>query len=181
MDPRRLLPYLLVLTACAVIATGGLVLLTQRSPVPPTPASAAPSTPRDVLAAWDSRRAEAWAAGDVAALRELYVAGSPTGREDVRMLSTYADRGLHVVGLATQMLALEVIEESADGLVVRVTDRVVGGVVTGEGTSALLPRDGATTRTVTMRHVDGVWRIWAVRDQASAAASTSRTSTSWKS
>ena len=195
MDPRRLLPSFFALTACAVLATVTLLLTTQRSSAPPARASTSttpftapsttpsttPSTPREALAEWDSRRAEAWAAGDVSALRELYVAGSPTGREDVRMLSAYADRGLRVVGLTTQVLALEVLEESAGALVVRVTDRVVGGVVSGKGTSAALPHDRATTRTVTMRRVEGVWRIAAVRDQASAAASTSRTSSSWKS
>jgi len=181
MDPRRLLPYLLALTACAVLVTGGLVLLTQRSTAPPTPVSAPPSTPRDTLAAWDSRRAEAWAAGDVAALRDLYVAGSRTGRADVRMLSAYVERGLRVEGITTQVLAWKVLEESADALTVRVTDRVVGGVAVGEGTRSPLPRDRATTRIATLRHVDGGWRMEEVRDQASAAASTSRTSTSWKS
>lgn len=186
MDPRRLLPYLFALTSCVVVATVALAFMTQRSSVPP--ASSAPvsevvavGTPRAALAAWDADRAEAWANGDVAALRHLYVDGSPTGREDVRMLSAYVDRGLHVVGLTTQVLSLEVIEESTDALVLRVTDRVVSGVVTGSGTNAALPRDRPTTHTVTMRHVDGGWRIWAVRDQARAAPSTSRTSTSWKS
>jgi hypothetical protein len=100
------------------------------------------------------------------------------------MLSAYVDRGLHVEGLATQVLACEVIDESPTTLTLRVTDRVVAGVVVGEGTRARLPSDLATTRTVVLRRVDGGWRMWAVRerrDQASAAASTSRTSTSWKS
>ena len=181
MDPRRLLPYLLALTACAVLATAALVLLTQHSGAPPAPVSAAPPTPRDTLAAWDARRADAWAAGDVSALRELYVVGSRTGQADVRMLAAYVDRGLRVEGLTTQVLAWEVLEESADELTVRVTDRVVGGVVAGEGTSAPLPRDRATTRTVALRRTDDGWRVWEVRDQPRAAASTSRTSTSWKS
>lgn len=190
MEPRRLLPYLLALTVSAVIATTALVVATDRPPRPPgTPGpdrppavvSGATSTPRDTLATWDTHRAEAWAAGDVAALRDLYVANSRTGRADARMLAAYVDRGLRVEGLTTQVLAWRVIEESSDVLVVRVTDRIVGGVVVGEGTNAPLPRDRPTTHTVTLRRAEGVWRMAVVRDQASAAASTSRTSTSWKS
>lgn len=188
MDPRRLLPFLLGLTFCAVLGTTGLVLASQRSTSPSSPPSSPPSPggapatgPRGVLADWDSRRSAAWADGDVTALRKLYVAGSRTGRADARMLAAYADRGLRVVGLATQVLALEVLDESADELAVRVTDRVVGGVVTGETGGTPLPRDRASTRTLALRRVDGVWLMATVRDQASAADSTSRTSTSWKS
>ena len=43
--------------------------------------------PRDVLADWDARLGPAWAAGDVAALRGLYVRGSRSGRADARMLA----------------------------------------------------------------------------------------------
>ena len=182
MDPRRLLPYLLGLTACAVPATAGLVLVAQRTEAPvASPPDASTTAPRDVLAAWDARRSAAWAEGDVPALRALYVAGSRTGRADVRMRAAYVDRGLRVEGLATQVLALDVIVESRGALSVRVTDRVVGGLVVGEGTSTSLPRDRATTRTLALRRIDGEWLVASVRDQASAEASTSRTSTSWKS
>jgi len=184
VDPRRLLPFFLGLTVCVVLATTGLVFVSQRSapPASPPPSSSADAPgPRGVLADWDARRSAAWAEGDVAALRELYVAGSQTGRADARMLAAYVDRGLHVVGLATQVLALEVLDESADQLTVRVTDRIVGGVVTGETGGTPLPRDRASTRTLALRRVDGVWLMATVRDQASAADSTSRTSTSWKS
>ena len=182
MDPRRLLPYLLGVTVCAVLATAGLVLVSQRSSPPVATVTEAPATaPRDVLAAWDARRSAAWADGDVAALRDLYVAGSPSGRADARMLAAYVDRGLHVEGVATQVLALEVLDEAADAITVRVTDRIVGGVVTGDAGSTPLPRDRPSTRTLALRRVDGVWLMATVRDQDSAADSTSRTSTSWKS
>ena len=186
MDPRRLLPFILGLTVCAVLATAALVLVTSRSSPPAASSTASrevsPATvPRDVLAGWDARRSAAWAEGDVAALRDLYVAGSHTGRADARMLAAYADRGLRVVGLATQVLALEVLDETAHELTVRVTDRIVGGVVTGDAGGTPLPRDRPTTRTLTLRLVEGTWLMATVRDQASAVASTSRTSTSWKS
>jgi hypothetical protein len=188
VDPRRLLPFLLGLTVCVVLATTGLVIVSQRSapsaaPPPPSSADAAaqPTGPRGVLADWDARRSAAWAEGDVAALRGLYVTDSRTGRADARMLAAYVDRGLRVAGLATQVLALEVLDESADELTVRVTDRIVGGVVTGDGGDTPLPRDRASTRTLTLRRIDGTWLMATVRDQANAVASTSRTSTSWKS
>lgn len=185
MDPRRLLPYLLGLTVCAVLATALFLLFSQRSSTPAAgPPAVAPSPvagPREVLADWDARRATAWADGDVAALRDLYVAGSPTGRADARMLSAYVERGLRVEGLATQVLALEVINESADSLTVKVTDRLAGGDVVGESVSRRLPRDRATTRTLVLKRVEGVWLVASAQDQASAALSTSRTSTSSKS
>ncbi|UUZ58722.1 hypothetical protein [Nocardioides sp. B-3] len=117
----------------------------------------------------------------MAALRDLYVAGSSTGRADARMLSAYVERGLRVEGLATQVLALEVIVEGADALTVRVTDRFVGGVVVGGPDSKPLPRDRPTTRTPVLQRVDGVWLVETASDQASAADNTSRTSTSSKS
>ena len=182
MDPRRLLPYLLVLTVCAVLATAGVVLVSQRSSLPAGSRVERPAPgPRDVLAGWDSRRSQAWAEGDVAALRKLYVADSRTGRADARMLAAYVDRGLRVEGLTTQVLALEVIDEGDDELTVRVTDRIVGGVVTGDAGGTPLPRDRPTTRTLALRRVSGVWLMVTARDQASAADRTSRTSTSWKS
>lgn len=185
MDPRRLLPSFLGLTVCAVLATAVFLLVSQHSSAPEGgPPAAGPSPtdgPRDVLAEWDSRRSAAWADGDVDALRGLYVADSPTGRVDARMLAAYVERGLRVEGLTTQVLALEVIDESADGMLVRVTDRVVGGVVVGGRASRPLPRDRPSTRTLALRRVDGEWLVESARDQASAAESTSRTSTSSKS
>lgn len=185
MDPRRLLPYFLGLTVCAVLATAVFLLVSQRSSAPddarPAATTSPAAGPREILADWDARRSAAWADGDVAALRELYVASSPTGRADARMLSAYADRGLRVEGLTTQVLALEVIDESADELTVRVTDRIVGGVVVGGTANKELPRDRPTTRTLALRRVDGAWLVASARDQASAADRTSRTSTSSKS
>ncbi len=186
MDPRRLLPFFLALAALATIVTVGLVIHQRSSdpaagpPVAP-PGGSRENAPADVLAGWDARRAEAWSRGDVAGLRGLYVTGSRTGRADARMLAAYVDRGLHVDGLTTQVLELEVVEEATDRVTVRVTDRVVGGVIEGEGTTARLPRDRPTTRTVVLERIGDEWLVASVRDQPSAAASTSRTSTSWKS
>ena len=63
-----------------------------------------------------------------------------------------------------------------------VTDRVVGGGRSGHGDRVALPVDRASTRRVVLvRDGRGVGGWSEVRDQASAAASTSRTSSSSKS
>ena len=171
---------------CAVLTTAVLVLINHRSHSPDEPSSpgragASVDAPREVLADWDARRSRAWADGDVTALRDLYVDDSRTGRADARMLAAYVERGLRVEGLTTQVLALEVLDNTGDELTVRVTDRVVGGAVAGDAHASPLPRDRPSTRTLALRRVAGTWLMVAVRDQASAATSTSRTSTSWKS
>ena len=126
--------------------------------------AAAPDGPRSVLADWDARRARAWAAGDVSALRDLYVDGSLSGRADVRMLASYVDRGLTVEGMRTQVLALEVLDESPVSLEVRVTDRVGGAQAVDGETVIPLPDDRPSTRTVVLRLVEGEWLVDEVRE-----------------
>ena len=125
------------------------------APPPEVPAAA-------VLHAWDDQRAHAWATGDPAALRDLYTAGSATGRADGAMLRSWHDRGLRVTGLRTQLLALAVRDWSDDRLVLVVTDRLAGGVAVGAGVRVPLPRDRATTRRVVLRRVAGEWRVSSV-------------------
>lgn len=108
-------------------------------------------TPVDVLHAWDEQRAAAWAAGDVAGLRSLYVAGSPAGDADSAMLRAWRERGLRVEGMEMQLLSVQVRRRAPDLLVLDVVDRVVGG--------ALLPADLPTRHVVTLRMVDGEWRV----------------------
>ena len=190
MDPRRLLPVLTVLAGACLLVTLGVALV--RTVDPPAsdraearaPAATSESRPgpAGILAAWDERRASAWAAGDTEALGDLYVAGSRTGAADLRLLRLYRERGLAVTDLATQVLALEVVERSAARLVLVVTDRVVGGRAVDGGTSSIaLPADRASTRRIVLMRQEGTWLVAEARDQASAAASTSRTSSSSKS
>ena len=134
MDPRRILPLLLAVTACAVVVTAGLVVRDRRAPESPVaaPTAAAPagraageeqSLARAVLAAWDRRRAAAWETGDVLALARLYAPGSRAGRADVRMLRAYLRRGLTVEGLRTQVLALRVPTATGRRLALQVKDQ----------------------------------------------------------
>ncbi|MCD6641190.1 MAG: hypothetical protein LT071_14930 [Nocardioides sp.] len=188
MQPRRLVPYLLVAALVCVGLTAAVVgsrsLLTrdaaaegaQRDHEPGGVASAAA-----VLAEWDTARARAWATGDLETLQGLYADGSRAGAVDVERLRAWVDRGLTVRGMQTQVLSLEVRHQTDVRLDVVVTDRMVGGVAVGEGQSQELPRDRPTTRRITMRRDDARWVVVEVRAQASAAARTSVTSWSRKS
>ena len=189
MDPRRLLPALASVACACVVATLVVTLVPWRDAPndvrrPVVSASREPgrtSGPAGVLAAWDEQRAAAWASGDVDGLARLYVDGSRTGAADVRLLRHYRSRGLTVEGLTTQVLALEVVDHTPARLVVVVTDRVVGGRAVGGRSPVALPADRASTRRVVLTREGGRWRVVEARDQASAAASTSRTSSSSKS
>lgn len=167
MDPRRLLPILAGLALLAVLGTTALVALrpgpTDAGAAPPK-ARAALAGPRAVLADWDERRARAWAAGDVGALRGLYVEGSRSGRADARMLASYVDRGLTVRGLHTQVLGLEVLDVAAQAIEVRVTDRVSGAEAVDGETVLPLPADRPSTRRILLRRVAGEWLVDEVRD-----------------
>jgi len=155
----------MAVVAVAVVAVG--IPVVARDPAAPATASVGaavvppPPLPCSVrvLAAWDRRRAAAWADADVGALRRLYVAGSRTGHRDVAMLSAYAARGLRVRGLAVQLFAWEVSDRSPTVLRLVVTDRVVGGVVVGGRTELRLPVDRASRRSVTLVRQRGRWLV----------------------
>lgn len=127
-----------------------------------SPAPADVGEPVAALRTWDAGRARAWARGDVEALRSLYTPTSEAGKRDAAMLLRWRERGLRVEGMQTQVLAVRVAERAADRVVLVVTDRLAGAVATGRGQRLVLPRDGATTRTVTLRLVGGRWRVASV-------------------
>lgn len=193
MDPRRLIPALAALACACLVLTAVVGWSRSRPEGAATTGAAAGSTdagsvsaarrgPAGVLAAWDERRSAAWADGDAGALRRLYVAGSRAGAADVALLRRYAGRGLRVEGLTTQVLALQVVERAPRRLVLRTTDRVVGArAVGGPSGSVPLPVGRPATREVVLVRRGGSWRVAEATGQASAAASTSRTSSSSKS
>jgi hypothetical protein len=118
--------------------------------------------PVAVLRQWDAQRAEAWARGDQRQLAALYTPGSVAGRRDRAMLRAWTRRGLAVRDLRTQLLAVHELAHRRSTWRLQVTDRLVGGLAVGPGVWRPLPRDGATTRTVRLRLVDGAWRVASV-------------------
>lgn len=162
MHRLGLLTVSLVLTL-AVIGMGVVAGNPPRAELADRRATSAPADPHAVLRGWDRRRAVAWSRGDPAALRRLYVAGSATGRRDVRMLQEYADRGLRVRRLCTQLLSVRTVDRSAGRLLLVVTDRLCGGVVVGDGISQRLPGDVADRRLVSLVRRDGDWLVDQVR------------------
>lgn len=159
--PRHRGPFTtLALAVTSCVLTG---LLVGCSDDRTDPAAAAPRTARravDVLRDWDRARSRAFADGDVAALRRLYVPGSAAGRADARLLRGYLRRGLRVEDLRVQLLAVDVLDRDPDRLRLRVTDRVARAVAVGERGRSVLPRDRATTRDVELRRdAGGTWQV----------------------
>ncbi|MFC5730251.1 hypothetical protein [Nocardioides vastitatis] len=178
-DPHGRATAVFVATLVAVLAVVAVVsVAVVREPTPPdsrtTPvAPAAVVAPRArsvpvaqavgslaVLRDWDRSRAAAWASGDVAALRRLYVRGSAAGRRDVAMLRAWRGRGLRVERMSVQVLAVELRVRSERRIVLVVTDRLAGAVaVAVTGASRDLPHDRATTRRLEFRSVGGRWLL----------------------
>lgn len=180
------------LALAAVAAVAGIVFAVQwphdvlRRPSGVEVAASSPSAQARALAilrGWDRQRAAAYAAGDAAALRALYVDGSRSGENDQQLLRAYAARGLRVLEMRTQILSIDIREHTAARLSLAVTDRLASAVAVGEGLRTTLPRDGATGRIVELRRVEGRWLVAEVRpaDQPRAAARTSLTPGSWNS
>lgn len=160
----------LLLLGCSTEASEGPV---RGSPVPATSATVtvAPARPlpaADLLRRWDRARAEAFAAGDPAALRRLYVPGSAAGTTDVRMLRAYLRRGLRVEGMRMQLLAVDVVERQPARIRLRVTDRLAdGALAVGPGSRVPLPADAASTRAIELvRRGGDVWQVRSVRETA---------------
>ena len=81
------------------------------------------------------------------------------------MLRAYQRNGLRVTGMRMQLLSVEVVDRTPSRWVLRVTDRLHHAVAVGEGTTVELPRDRASTRTITLRRSSPAqpWRVASVR------------------
>ncbi|MDN5892909.1 MAG: hypothetical protein L0H93_02690 [Nocardioides sp.] len=173
MNLRGILYAVFAMLGVAAIA-GGLVLQFQTfadnrdsaasgRPVESSDEPVVSSPEVAVLTGWDRRRAAAYAASDVDALRELYRPGSRTGAADVAALREYADRALQVRGMRMQLLAVDVVSSDKLRVVLDVTDRLVGAEVIGGGDPVPLPRDRADRRRVTLELLDGAWVVVEIR------------------
>jgi hypothetical protein len=115
-----------------------------------------------VLHAWDGRRARAWASVDSAALRSLYVPGSGAGRADLRLLRSYAARGIVVRRIVTQVFAVRVVRSDASAMRLRVFDRVAGGEVARGGRVVALSSSEPVTRVIELRPGPTGWQVVSV-------------------
>src|SRR4051794_16957031 len=132
---------------------------------PPTPDRGTSAAALRTLRVWDRRRAEAYAAGSLSRLRDLYVAGSGAGAADRRLLAAYRSRGARVVGMRTQVIALAVLDAGRDRWGLRVTDRLAAAAAVRDGRRRELPRDSSSTRVITLvRGADHRWQVSSVRD-----------------
>ncbi len=169
MTPQRAALATLVAMVALGVVWGSLSLLgltAQPAPTAPTAPSMGPTRePRAeveaarILAEWDQQRSSAWAHGDAAGLASLYVDGSSAAVADVSMLRRWQRRGVHVRGLRTQVLRLEVLERGRDRWVLDVTDRVIGGRAVQGARTQVLPTDAATRRRIDLRRRDGRWLV----------------------
>ena len=162
MTLPRLLLLVFLLFACTVLGVGVVALSEREATLPPDPVPASGPVadgPIGVLREWDRRRAQAWAAGDVRALRSLYTRRSTAGERDAARLSRWLDRGLRVRRLETQVLRTQVITRHRARLVLSVTDRVARAVVTG---GVRLPDDAPSTWWITLRRFAGEWLVASV-------------------
>ena len=122
----------------------------------------------DLLRRWDARRAAAYASGDPRRLRQLYAPGSRAGARDVRLLRSYADRGLVVEELAVQVLGVRLVSASPSSVRLQVLDRVAGGRVapatgSGQEDESWLPAARPESRVITMVEHGGGWVVRSVR------------------
>ena len=123
----------------------------------------------EVLRSWDAKRSEAYVDGDVAALRRLYVPGSPLARQDVAVLRRYQERGLRVTRLEQQVFSVDVHAAGGRAVTMTVVERLARAWVrrpdrppTGSWQWAL-PASGVERRTLRFELVAlAGWRLsWA--------------------
>ena len=136
---------------------------------PPTAGAASVGPTLDpvaVLRDWDRRRAEAYAAADAEALRAIYTSASSAGRRDVRLLRRYANRGLRVTAMQSQILEARVRSGRSDQLVLHVTDRLASGVAVGQGRRLPLPAGAPREQVLVLVRADAEWVMAAVHEDA---------------
>ena len=120
-----------------------------------------------VLREWDRARSAAWARGDVAALRRIYLPGSRVGAKDVAMLSRWVDRSLRVRRMTMQVHSVHLRVQTERRIVLDVTDRLAEAVAVpaGGGRPRALPRDEVTTRRLVFGSTRDGWVLAAVYER----------------
>ncbi|KAA1426483.1 hypothetical protein [Nocardioides antri] len=134
-----------------------------------------------VLRDWDRARSAAWARGDVAALRRIYLPGSAVGVRDVAMLRRWMERGLRVRRMTMQVHSVQLRVRTERRIVLLVTDRLADAVAVpfGRGEPQALPQDGLTTRRLEFRLARDGWALAAVYERPLASTAVTSGSANW--
>jgi len=115
------------------------------------------------LGGLDVARAQALADVNVRDLQQVY-ASDRAASHDRRVLERYAARGYRIVGAGMIRESCRVVSRSDERVELQVFERLAPSwVVNDAGETRRLPRDGATSRRVSLIQVDGHWRIASVR------------------
>ena len=143
----------LLVLSCGTVTVVAVAALVRREPAARPDAITVAVEPAGsralrVLHQWDRRRARAWSHGSVPRLRALYAPGSTSAAADVAMLTAYRDRGLRVIGMRRQALAVRELDVTGRRLTLQATDRLVSAVAVGNGAREPLPRGGFVTQTL---------------------------------
>jgi hypothetical protein len=95
------------------------------------------------------------------------VPGSVAGDRDVRLLMSYAERGLVVTGMRMRLLSMYAISDRSHRLVLRVRDRLVRATARSRFEPSVhlrLPTDHPSTHEVTLvRRPRRAWQVSQVR------------------
>jgi hypothetical protein len=163
------------------------------TPIPtPMPTPTEPNAPepapsidewRVILEALDESRSAALAAGDLAALKAVYVVGSPAYEADRRLAERVIRDGLHPIGLHFTVESVIALDLSDSQVRLRVVDRLdpyqLVGADGADGADVEASGRGRTTWDIALTRVGAAWRIfdvWRADDQlASAQRSTDST------
>ena len=120
-----------------------------------------------VLDGLDAARAEAFAAGDPAALQEVYAPGSPGLACDAALLQSLVDRRQTAHGLRHEVRAVEVLEQSPSGGRLRVVD-VLAAYEVRDAAGAVVsraPARGERAFLVRLTRTAAGWRLVEVRPE----------------
>ncbi|GAA1936669.1 hypothetical protein [Nocardioides marmoribigeumensis] len=156
-----------VLLAVARLTTGGDAAASPPGASTTAARVPAPSWPEPgslravrVLEQWQAARERAWAVGDLAGLRRLYLPGSEAGRRDAALLAAYLARGLRVE-LRTRSDRLAVLVSRPRRVVVR-QHAAVRLLAHLSGRTRALPASGAS-RELELVRVGRTWRLRSAR------------------
>ena len=117
-----------------------------------------------LLGGLDVVRTEAFVAGEVNRLRDVY-ADERAARADAEVLRSYRDRGLRLDGMVLVRESCRVTERSRHRVTLDVVDHLGPTWVQSSDGRRDLPRDRPTHRTVVLERVGDVWRVAAVEPQ----------------